>query len=161
MRQIVITTPEPERYRGVPLPSIASVRHRDDIGSRAGGARQRCKGVTVLIHDDRCATEKRRMRKRGLLETPPERVFINERVCEGCGDCGEKSSCLSVQPVQTEFGRKTRIHQSSCNLDMSCIKGDCPSFLLVERVDAARSGRLFRRRRRICPSRRCAFPRTR
>jgi indolepyruvate ferredoxin oxidoreductase len=131
VRQIVVTTPEPERYHGVGLASIASVRHRDeiaDVQTQLAAVR----GVTVLIHDDRCATEKRRLRKRGELETPPERVWINERVCEGCGDCGEKSSCLSVQPVQTEFGRKTRIHQSSCNLDMSCIKGDCPSFLVIK-----------------------------
>ena len=87
----MITTPEPERYRGVALPAIASVRHRDEIAD-VQAELARVPGVTVLIHDDRCATEKRRMRKRGKLETPPERVWINERVCEGCGDCGEKSS---------------------------------------------------------------------
>jgi indolepyruvate ferredoxin oxidoreductase len=131
VRQIVVTTPEPERYRDVRLVEIASVRHRDEIAD-VQTELAAVQGVTVLIHDDRCATEKRRLRKRGELKTPPERVWINERVCEGCGDCGEKSSCLSVQPVQTEFGRKTRIHQSSCNLDMSCIKGDCPSFLVIK-----------------------------
>ncbi|MEU2064780.1 indolepyruvate ferredoxin oxidoreductase family protein [Streptomyces sp. NPDC013455] len=131
VRRIVVTTPEPQGYRGVRLDPRASVRHRDDL-AEVERELAAVEGVTVLIHDDRCAAEERRLRKRGSLPAPTAKVVVNERVCEGCGDCAEQSTCLSVQPVETEFGRKTRIHQPSCNSDLSCLKGDCPSFLLVE-----------------------------
>jgi indolepyruvate ferredoxin oxidoreductase len=131
VRRVVVTTPEPDKYRGVRIDPGASVRHRDDL-PEVERELAAVEGVTVLIHDDRCAAEERRLRKRGRLPAAKERVVVNERVCEGCGDCADQSSCLSVQPVQTEFGRKTRIHQPSCNSDLSCLKGDCPSFLMVE-----------------------------
>ncbi|GAA0631784.1 indolepyruvate ferredoxin oxidoreductase family protein [Sporichthya brevicatena] len=129
--RIVVTTDDVRRYRRVRLHPVATVRPREEI-TAAEAELAAVPGVTVLIHDDRCATEERRLRKRGKLPTPAEKVVINERACEGCGDCGEKSTCLSVLPVPTEFGRKTRVHQSSCNTDLTCTQGDCPSFLLVE-----------------------------
>ena len=130
VRRVIVTTEDVASFDGVSLPDGASVRDRSQLQA-ALAELERLDGVTVLIHTDRCATEERRLRKRGALPTPNERVWINERVCEGCGDCGEKSSCLSVVPVKTAYGRKTRIHQSSCTQDLACLDGDCPSFVVL------------------------------
>jgi indolepyruvate ferredoxin oxidoreductase len=130
VKEVVVTTDEPERYRKIQLPQGITVRHRDDIVKVQEHLRT-IPGVTVLIHDQQCAAEKRRDRKRGILPTPTTRVIIDHRVCEGCGDCGVQSNCLSLEPFDTDWGRKTRIDQASCNLDRSCIKGDCPAFVTV------------------------------
>ena len=134
--KIIITSDEPGRFDDVELPGLVDVWDRSRL-AEAQRVLAEVKGTTVLIHDQGCAAEKRRARSRGTLAKPGFRVVINERICEGCGDCGEKSNCLSVQPIDTPYGRKTAIHQTSCNFDLSCIQGDCPAFATVTVDDAA------------------------
>jgi indolepyruvate ferredoxin oxidoreductase len=130
--KITIVTDEPEKYDSVKgLPEGIAIQHRDTLDAVQREFRE-IKGTTVIIYDQTCATEKRRRRKRGTLVDPDKRVVINELVCEGCGDCGVQSNCLSVEPLETEFGRKRTINQSTCNKDYSCVKGFCPSFVTVE-----------------------------
>ncbi|MDP1632693.1 MAG: indolepyruvate ferredoxin oxidoreductase family protein [Caulobacter sp.] len=130
-RRIVVVTDEPEKYRDpVGLAPGAEVRHRDDLDAIQRELRE-VPGLSVLVYDQTCAAEKRRRRKRGLYPDPPKRAFINDLVCEGCGDCSVKSNCISVKPLETPLGRKRRIDQSDCNKDFSCVKGFCPSFVTV------------------------------
>ena len=130
--KITIVTDEPEKYDSVKgLPEGIAIQHRDTLDAVQREFRE-IKGTTVIIYDQTCATEKRRRRKRGTMVDPDKRVVINELVCEGCGDCGVQSNCLSVEPLETEFGRKRTINQSTCNKDYSCVKGFCPSFVTVE-----------------------------
>jgi indolepyruvate ferredoxin oxidoreductase len=127
----VIVTDEPEKYTVAKLPPGVEVHHRDEL-DRIQREFREIAGTTAIIYDQTCATEKRRRRKRGTLVDPAVRVMINDLVCEGCGDCSVKSNCLSVEPLETEFGRKRTINQSTCNKDTSCLKGFCPSFVTVE-----------------------------
>ncbi|HQT85272.1 MAG: indolepyruvate ferredoxin oxidoreductase [Acidiphilium sp. 37-64-53] len=129
--RIDIVTDEPEKYHGVTdLAPGVTIHHRRTLDALQRTLRE-TQGVTILIYDQTCATEKRRRRKRGTMVDPAKRAFINERVCEGCGDCSKTSNCVSVVPVETEFGRKRAIDQSSCNKDFSCVEGFCPSFVTV------------------------------
>ncbi|KDC22724.1 indolepyruvate ferredoxin oxidoreductase family protein [Bordetella bronchiseptica] len=128
--RIVVTTDEPEKYRGVALGAGIEVHHRRDLDAVQRELRA-TPGVTVLIHDQTCAAEKRRRRKKNQFPDPPRRLLINSAVCEGCGDCGVQSNCLSVVPLETPYGRKRAIDQSSCNKDYSCVEGFCPSFVSV------------------------------
>lgn len=131
VNRVEVVTDDPDKYPlGTAWPANSAIHHRDDLDQVQRDLRE-SEGVTVLLYDQTCAAEKRRRRKRGTMEDPNKRIFINERVCEGCGDCGEKSNCVSILPVETEFGRKRQIDQSSCNKDYSCVKGFCPSFVNV------------------------------
>jgi indolepyruvate ferredoxin oxidoreductase len=144
VRQVLITADHPERYEGVALPAGVEVWERARL-IEAQELLAKVSGVSVLIHDQMCAAESRRLRKRGKLPTPRTRVAINHRICEGCGDCGEVSGCLSVQPVETPFGRKTAIDQTTCNLDYSCLEGDCPSFVTITAREPGRIAKALAR----------------
>jgi len=132
VRPIVVVTDEPDKYPASTdwAPGV-TIRHRDDLDAVQKELRE-VQGVSAIIYDQTCASEKRRRRKRHEYPDPAKRVLINEAVCEGCGDCSVQSNCLSVEPLETEFGRKRQINQSSCNKDFSCVKGFCPSFVTVE-----------------------------
>jgi len=130
-KRVVVVTDEPDKYpRDTVWPSGLTIHHRDEL-MEVQTKLAAVPGVTVLIYDQTCAAEKRRRRKRHTYPDPDKRVIINELVCEGCGDCGVQSNCVSVQPLETEWGRKRTIDQSSCNKDFSCVKGFCPSFVTV------------------------------
>ncbi|MCA1242546.1 indolepyruvate ferredoxin oxidoreductase family protein [Stappia stellulata] len=132
VERVVVVSEEPDAYLGrSDLAPGTDARHRDDL-MEVQTELQAISGVTALIFDQTCAAEKRRRRKRGSFPDPDRRLFINDRVCEGCGDCSVQSNCLSVEPLSTSFGEKRRINQSSCNKDFSCVKGFCPSFVFVE-----------------------------
>jgi indolepyruvate ferredoxin oxidoreductase len=137
--RVVVVTDEPWKYaRSEKWPAGLTIHHRDELVA-VQTELAKIPGVTVLIYDQTCAAEKRRRRKRGRFPDPDRRVIINELVCEGCGDCGLKSNCVSVQPLETEWGRKRTIDQSSCNKDFSCVKGFCPSFVTVHGAKLKRS----------------------
>ena len=131
----VVVTDEPEKYQGIALPTGVEVYHRSELDALQRKMREMA-GVTILVYDQTCAAEKRRRRKKNKgthveFPDPPKRMVINPAVCEGCGDCGVQSNCLSILPLETELGRKRQIEQSSCNKDYSCVEGFCPSFVSV------------------------------
>jgi indolepyruvate ferredoxin oxidoreductase len=130
-KKVVIVSDEPGKYAsGTEWPKGLTLHHRDDL-QEVQAKLAEVPGVTVLIYDQTCAAEKRRRRKRGAFPDPDKRVIINELVCEGCGDCGVQSNCVAIQPLETEWGRKREIDQSSCNKDYSCLKGFCPALVTV------------------------------
>ena len=128
--RIALVSDDPDQHKKITRVSGLTIDHRDDLMSIEEQLRD-TEGTTILIYEQTCAAEKRRRRKKGLLEDPPTRIVVNPQVCEGCGDCGVESNCLSVIPLETEHGRKRQIDQSACNKDYSCVKGFCPSFVSV------------------------------
>ncbi|MBZ5593971.1 MAG: indolepyruvate ferredoxin oxidoreductase family protein [Acidobacteriia bacterium] len=142
VRKTVVLTDDVEKYAGISLAGNAQLLHRDELPAVMREL-EHIPGVTAIVYDQQCAAEKRRLRSRGKLQEPTLRLVINEAVCEGCGDCVRQSNCMSLLPVETEFGQKTRIHQSSCNKDYSCALGDCPSFVTVK----LKPGTGFRKKR--------------
>jgi indolepyruvate ferredoxin oxidoreductase len=130
VRKIALVSDDPPRWRGVALPPGVAVHHRSTLDAVQREFRE-YPDVSVIVYDQPCATERRRLRKRGKWADPPKRAFINAAVCEGCGDCGTITGCMSIEPLETELGRKRRINQSTCNKDFSCVEGFCPSFVTV------------------------------
>ena len=136
--RIVVVSDDPARHQGDPLmPKGVGFEPRDRLDAVQKELRE-IPGVTILIYDQECATERRRHRKRGTAPAATKRVVINPRVCEDCGDCSTQSNCLAIEPVETEFGRKRQIDQSACNQDFSCLQGFCPSFVSLEGAEVAK-----------------------
>jgi indolepyruvate ferredoxin oxidoreductase len=130
--RIAVVTDDVGKFDAVraEFPGVTTFHHRDDLDAVQREIRD-WKGVSALIYDQSCATERRRLRKRGKLPDTNQRLFINPQVCEGCGDCGVQSNCIAIEPLETDFGRKRQINQQACNKDYSCVKGFCPSFVTV------------------------------
>jgi indolepyruvate ferredoxin oxidoreductase len=138
VERIAVVSDEPDKYPSdAGFPAHVSFHHREDLQA-VQTEMMGVTGVSVIIYDQTCAAEKRRRRKRGTFPDPARRVFINELVCEGCGDCGVQSNCVAIAPLETPFGRKRQIDQSVCNKDYSCLKGFCPSFVTVEGAEVKR-----------------------
>ena len=149
-KRVAVVTDEPEKYRGgAEFAPGVTVHPREDLDLIQREMRE-IKGGSIIVYDQTCAAEKRRRRKRGTFPDPAKRMFINDRVCEGCGDCGKKSNCVSIVPVDTAFGRKRLIDQSSCNKDYSCNHGFCPKFRYGSRRRTPSRSRRGRRRCGLC-----------
>jgi indolepyruvate ferredoxin oxidoreductase len=139
VRRLALVSDDPSKWQGATLPAGTTVHHRSELDAVQRELRE-YPDVSVIVYDQPCATERRRLRKRGKWADPDRRAFINAAVCEGCGDCGKVTNCMSIEPLETELGRKRRINQSSCNKDFSCQEGFCPSFVTVEGGRPRRAG---------------------